>query len=296
MVSSSCQDPACQLCGYDRDLELPEALVEDCHAGRLLLVVGAGASTDTHNTGGSFYERVHSALDLQDEPPFPDLMSLFVDARSRNELIELFLFHLLYKRSFPRLAEQISEFHRRLSENPFIRELITTNWDDLFEHHTGAVPLVVGPDFAFWDVPVRKVLKIHGSILNPGSIVATRPEYEEALSALRSGAVGAAAKHLIATRTVVFIGYSFRDDDIKSIVETLRGDLLTAARKCYFVNPDPNFSPPLAGAEVLQTSARHFIKMLDDALVERGYLLPRSIFDRIDRLAEREADARERGY
>jgi len=62
---------------------------------------------------------------MGDEPPFPDLMTRFVKERSRNELIARFLSHLLYKRSFLRLADQVSEFHRRLSENPFLRELIS---------------------------------------------------------------------------------------------------------------------------------------------------------------------------
>jgi SIR2-like domain len=294
-VSQACNDPGCRLCGADVDIELPDALVEDCHAGKLLLFVGAGASTETHSAGISFYDRVCTRLDLQDEPGFPDLMTLFVNRFSRNELIEFFLGHVLYKQGFPTLAARISEFHERIGENPFIRELVTTNWDDFFERCTGAIPLVVGEDFAFWDAPVRKVLKVHGSILNPGSIVATRAEYDRALNDLRSGAVGSAAKHLIATRTVIFVGYSYRDDDIRAIVDALRSDLSTAARKCYFVHPDPNFQPPLDGAEVLATSARHFVKLLDDALVEREYLLPRTIFDRVNRLLGREADARERG-
>lgn len=291
-----CKEPACVLCGTDHDIDLPEALVDDCHAGKLLLFVGAGASTDTHNAGGSFYERIRNHLGTEEEPDFPDLMSEFVERYSRNELVEAFLHHFKYKQSFPRLAELVSEFHLRVAVNPFLREIVTTNWDDLFERHCDAIPLVVGEDFAFWDAPIRKVLKIHGSILNPGSIVATREEYDRALSDLRSGAIGAAAKHLIATRTVVFVGYSYRDDDIREVVDALRGDLSSAARKCYFVHPDPGFEPPLEGAAVLNTSARHFMKLLDDALVEQGALLPRAIYDRVDRLMNREADARERGY
>jgi len=262
----------------------------------MLLFVGAGASTEVHNAGGSFYDRVRSVLGVQEEPEFPDLMTAFVEEYSRNELIELFLQHLLYKKSFPTLFDRISDFHWRISVNPFVREIITTNWDDLFERITGAVPLVVGEDFAFWDAPVRKVLKIHGSILNPGTIVATRDEYERSLADLRSGAIGSAAKLLIATRTVVFVGYSFRDDDIREIVDVLRSDLSSAARKCYFVHPDPEFVAPLAGAEVIRTSARHFATLLDDALVEDEVLLPRDMYDRIDCLLDREADARARGY
>lgn len=40
-----------------------------------------------------------------------------------------------------------------------------------------AIFLVAPEDFAFWDLPDRKVLKIHGSIHSLGSILATRSDY-----------------------------------------------------------------------------------------------------------------------
>ena len=87
----------------------------------------------------------------------------------------------------------------------------------------------------------------------------------------------------MATGTVVFVGYSYRDDDIKHIIDALRADLGTAARPCYFVHPDESFVPPIDGAQVIRTSARHFIKLLDDALVDQQVLLPRDIYERVER-------------
>ena len=291
-----CGDVSCALCGADNEVVLPQRIVDDCHSGRLILFVGGGASTEVHNAGGSFYDRVRDELGVNDDLAFPDLMSMYVARHSRNELVENFLAYFMYKKSFPVLNERISEFHSRLSMNPLLQKIITTNWDDLFEKVAEATPLVVGDDFAFWDSPIRKVLKIHGSILNPGTIIATRDEYNRSLDALKSGQLGATTRHLMATGTVVFVGYSYRDDDIKQVIDALRADLGTAARPCYFVHPDTTFEPPIAGAEVIHTSARHFIKLLDDALVAQEVLLPRTVYQRVERLMERHYGARDRSY
>jgi SIR2-like domain len=124
-------------------------------------------------------------------------------------------------------------------------------------------------------------------VLNPGTIIADRSEYDASLTALAGHALGGAVRHLLATRSIVFVGYSLRDDDIKDVIDVLRSDLGTAARRCYFVHPSEEFIPPVEGAEVLHTSASWFIKLLDDALVSAGYLLPTIMYDRLEILDQK---------
>lgn len=50
----------------------------------------------------------------------------------------------------------------------------------------------------------------------------------------------------------------------------------------YFVHPSEKFVPPIDSAEVLHTSAAWFIKLLDDALVSAGCLLPTAMYDRLE--------------
>jgi hypothetical protein len=62
-------DHQCLECGYDTNVPIPDRLVEDCHAGKLLLFVGAGASTESHNVmPRTFYDvvadRVGTSEDL----------------------------------------------------------------------------------------------------------------------------------------------------------------------------------------------------------------------------------------
>jgi hypothetical protein len=288
-------DAKCLECGDDIDIELPQRLVEDCHAGRLVLFVGSGASTESHNVMHStFYDVVAGKVSDSAGLSFPDLMTKFVDLNSRSDLINLFYRRVRYIDSFPTLHRKATRFHRYVGQIPFFQEIITTNWDDYFERWADAVPLVHGPDFDYWDLAQRKVLKIHGSVLNPGTIIASRSEYDASLDALARHALGGAVRHLIATQSVVFVGYSLRDDDIRDVIDVLRADLGTAAPRCYFVHPSEQFVSPIEGAEVLHTSAAWFVKLLDDALVAAGYLLPTTMYARLELLDRRLREARTR--
>lgn len=288
-------DHKCLECGDDTDVPIPNRLVEECHAGKVLLFVGAGASTESHNVmPHTFYDGVAHRMGTSEDLAFPDLMTRFIEENSRGDLINLFYERMRYIDSFPTLHDRASRFHKYVAQIPFLREIITTNWDDYFEREADAVPLVYGPDFDYWDLAQRKVLKVHGSVLNPGTIIANRSEYDSSLRALASHALGGAVRHLLATHSVVFVGYSLRDDDIKDMIDILRSDLSTAARRCYFVHPSEEFVPPIEGAEVLRTSAAWFVKLLDDALVSAGYLLPVEMYERLEILDQKLRRARTR--
>jgi hypothetical protein len=78
----------CDECGADVDAPLPDRLIEDAHAGKVLLFVGSGASTEAHNVlGRTFYDEIRSEVGSGNEGiAFPDLMSDFVRRFSRAEL------------------------------------------------------------------------------------------------------------------------------------------------------------------------------------------------------------------
>lgn len=296
MASEQDHFAVCSECGLDRAVELPDRLIDDCVSGRVVLFVGAGASTESHNVmPNTFYNVIAGRVGLEEASlPFPDLMTEFVAQYSRTDLILEFFQRIQYIETFQDLRSAATKFHSAVGVIPFFREIITTNWDDYFERESGAIPLVTGNDFDYWELPVRKVLKIHGSYQNPGSIIATREEYDHSLAQLRGGALGSTVRHLLATKTVVFVGYSLRDDDIRDVIDALRSDLGRAAPRVYFVHPSDDFEAPIADAVVLRTTASSFVKQLDRELVSRGYLLPMSIYSRVDELNRRTREAMQR--
>src|SRR5439155_7591185 len=112
-------------------------------------------------------------------------------------------------------------FHRALSTSWQVKDIVTTNWDDYFEGECAATPFVTAEDFAFWGLPGRRVLKIHGSVSGLGSIVVTREDYERCFQSLSTGLLGSSLRMMLATKTFLFVGYSVADSDLVNILRLL---------------------------------------------------------------------------
>lgn len=105
-----------------------------------------------------------------------------------------------------------------------VDEVITTNYDDLFERASAAVgrPVTVLPH-ALARRSERWLLKMHGCVSRPDAIVVTREDYlrfQENRSAL-AGIVQA----LLMTRHMLFHGFSLRDDNFHRIAHAVRSAL-----------------------------------------------------------------------
>ena len=207
----------------------------------------------------------------------------------RKNLLQKIQQRFAYVSSFQELYRTATSFHRALSTLFYIQDIVTTNWDDYFERECGAIPLVTAEDFAFWDLPGRKVLKIHGSIQNLGSIVATRDDYDRAHKRLQKGALGSALKLLLATKTVLYVGYSFADDDFVELNKFIRDELGSLAPQAYIVTLDQASSSRFvaAGLQPIYTDATHFIEGLKEHLLEDKHFLPDENFSGIVETWER---------
>jgi hypothetical protein len=110
--------------------------------------------------------------------------------------------------------------HALLASLP-VSEVVTTNYDDLFERASNVVgrpcARIPGQVVAAGE---RFILKMHGCVTQPSSIVLTRGDYlrfQENRSAL-SGIVQA----LMLTRHMLFVGFSFTDDNFHRIAHAVR--------------------------------------------------------------------------
>ena len=169
-----------------------------------------------------------------------------------------------------------------------VENIVTTNWDTNFEDVCGATPIVVPDDYAFWDMPGRKVFKIHGSITNWGSIVATEADYRRCYRRLRDGVIGASLKHLLATKRAVFVGYSLRDEDFSRLYGFLRREMGEVLPRSYIVTLDPRINRAThPDSTVIYTSGEYFLEAIVDRFLEEG----RIINPKITRAAARKLDA-----
>lgn len=275
----------CLWCRVERPFDMPEQLAHACFAGDLVVFAGAGISTEARLVlPFTLYDHVLAELELDpsENLSFPNLMTRFEEARGRMALLATIKERLDYVKSFPNMDGQASLFHRELAGLFTVRNIVTTNWDDYFEQCCGAQPFVTDADWAYWKADDRKVFKLHGSVLNPGSVVATVADYKRCYRNLSQGLVGAKLKEMLSTKTVVFVGYSLRDDDLIRLYRLIKrrmGDLLP---RSYVVTIDDKPKTGIAkDMHVIQTSGVHFLRELkrqfrDDEILpaERFEVIP----------------------
>ncbi|MGG0940761.1 SIR2 family protein [Bacillus subtilis] len=282
--SKNCE---CEVCKNNHEFNLPSDIIEAVQNRNLVVFSGAGVSTESRSVYNySLYEEIRDSLNLDRSTnlSFSELMSQFCkQPNGRAKLLRKIKDRLDYVSSFPELERRASNFHNELSTIHQITEIITTNWDDLFERKCGAVPIVTIEDFAFWNNPGRKVLKIHGSINNYGTVIATKEDYDKCYHSLNSGIIGSSLKTMLATKCVVFIGYSFGDEDFNKIHNSLVEEMKDFLPHAYIVTLDVkaeekfmdiNFTPII-------TDATFFIKVLKEHLVHLELIVPDENFGNI---------------
>lgn len=267
----SCADDRCLVCGLDFEFELPSRIVEAARRRELVIFAGAGISTETRDVFPfSIYDLAVERLGAESIPSdcsFPELMQQFQDTFGRVELVKLISGKLDSVDGFRRARLQATRFHRELATMPYIVDIATTNWDTYFEQECGATPFVTGEDVALWNSASRRVLKIHGSMSNLGSLVATQSDYEARLDKLSTDVMGGLLRQLLATKPVVFVGYSLRDWNFRRLYEALVKDMNGFAPEAYVVSPYQEGETNDLGMRVLKTSGTAFLRELKRKLV-----------------------------
>lgn len=276
----------CAFCLNQFPFEMPKGIVDDLLNNKLVLFAGAGISTENKTVfKETLYEEIALDLGIDEDMEFPDLMQKYCDAtiNGRRKLLEKIKYRFDYCHQFKELYKIASRFHTELAPFWMLKEIITTNWDDYFERKTGAIPIVTSEDFAFHDIDQRKVYKIHGSISNYGSIVATKDDYDKCYQQLNSELVGAKLKTLIATKTILFIGYSFRDFDFNKILQFLKEEMKGLLPHIYIVTLDNEIDSRLEGINctVINTDGRFFFQELRTHLERMELIVSEKNIDRI---------------
>ena len=290
---SSADACMCAECRHRRPFTFPDSLLDDCRAGRLVFFAGAGISTERDDVlPRTFYANICADLGLDPATagPFPDVMSAFVaQPNGRRGLLNRLRERLAYIESFEEIRNAATRFHRELSTLHLADVIITTNWDDYFERECGATPFVTAEDFTFWEVPGRKVFKLHGSVNGYGSLVATRSDYDACYERLSAGLLGSTLRLMLATKTIVYIGFSFRDEDLLRLHTLLTQEMKGLRPQSYIVTLDRASDERFRqhGLIPIYTDGTFFIKSLKAQLVKEGSMLPDTVYNGLRTLISR---------
>lgn len=274
----------CAICKNYHDFALPDDLFEALVNYELVIFAGAGISTENKNIFPStLYEDILAeTCSHEKDMSFSKVMSEFCKNKGdRHELIDRIRTRIEYVRSFPELYRSTVKFHKYLAKIPCIKEIVTTNWDDFFEIECHATPFVYEKDMVFWNKPERKVLKLHGSINNLGSMVITFEDYEDKYQSLNTGLVGSQLKLIIANKKLAFIGYSFNDEDFNRVYSFVRSQLGDFVRKSYIVTLDKSKDDKWKelGLLPIYTAGEYFLQVIMHKLELRECLIPDSTID-----------------
>lgn len=265
----------CIHCRLDFDFEMPQGLPDAAHRRQLVVFAGAGVSTEVATVfPETVLEIAAGRLGIEEPESFPETLQAFQDRFGRTELVRMVKRKFDYIDNFPRLRSHARRFHRELATMPYLRDIATTNWDTYFEEECAATPFVTGEDIAFYEMPGRRILKVHGSITNLGSIVATESDYKRSLEELSTNVMGGLLRQMLATRTVVFIGYSLRDWNFCRLYSALKADMKEYAPRAYLVSPfaDENALYRDFNLTIIRTSGVRFLKDLKAEMVGHCFI------------------------
>ena len=135
-----------------------------------------------------------------------------------------------------------TETHKIISQIPHFRNIITTNYDSLFESVYGSGKLnVIFSDNHTPYIDTKKVnlFKIHGDLSNPDSIIITESDYNNFFSKdTEQNTIWSVIKGIIATKSILFIGYSLEDTNVEVVFNKIREKIGENRKECYFVAPN----------------------------------------------------------
>lgn len=281
-LASSKLHEGCAVCGTHYPVDVPEDLVSAARARNLVVFAGAGISTEAPGLfPETFYQEIEARI--HDEPSgddFPSVMQEFEERFGRRELVRTLIERIDYVSTFRSLQNRTTAFHEELGTITQLDAIFTTNWDDFFERFAGARPYVLDEDFAFFDTPGRRVMKVHGSISNLSTIVATTTDYEAREADLRESVMGAKLREFLSTRTILFVGYSLTDSDFQSIYRSVIERMGAFRPPAYIVTPVETSSAAEFGLTHLKTDGGHFLHLLKSRIEEVNEHVPDERLDR----------------
>jgi len=207
--------------GLDEQLLAPAArLSQAATDGRLALFVGAGVSLGAGlPPWGELLEQLATRAGIVGEElqrllqlPLLDQAALIEQRVGDTEQLKRLVASAM-------TSDRVSLMHVLLADLP-VREIVTTNYDDLFEQASRDLCQVSClPHLPRREAP-RWILKLHGCVSTPESIVLTREDY------LRyehnRGALAGIVQALLITRRLLFVGFGLRDDNFHRIADEVR--------------------------------------------------------------------------
>ena len=207
---------------------------------KLVIFVGAGASISSGMPSWKkAVDQIKGKLDLvSDENDLLKIPQYYYNSRGKNEYTSLM--RSIFKYDKPLTPSKI---HKQLLDFN-VHTIITTNYDCLLEQaaeeNAEQVQIISSDkDFAYKNGG-KEIIKIHGDFSHD-NFVLKEDDYLNYSSNFKL--IESYVKSLIGSKTILFIGYSFSDPDVKQLFSWVRNTLDKDMQQAYLINLDDEYDP-----------------------------------------------------
>lgn len=270
------------------EIVIPSHLLQDIIDEECVLFLGAGASTEAKGaTGRPLYSKELLLDELIRECNCPaELPKLLpevaqyyceaLDAGNKGRLARLIRERIDRFMKIPPLYREVTVCHSIIASIPHFKVVVSTNWDPFMERTMNVIPIVRDKDIAYWSDASRQVIKMHGCITDPESMIITKSDYQNYIRRMSHSQISNKIRDLMGTKTFLFLGYSLADPSFETIHSNILERLGVFARTSFAILPNvaehdiANWKK--RGVIVIRGLAYPFLKKLGQMLVERKVL------------------------
>lgn len=217
-----------------------ETLFRSIRRREVLLWVGSGFSLYAgYPSGGGLVEILHNGLtpsqreQLNSNDPLPRYAEQYITLHNdrRNELTRELM------RVFTAAPKSLAT-HELLTKVSFIDQIVTTNYDNLFEQAYGhrLHKVTHGKNIPLGEPNQVTLYKVHGDFQDPDSIIIANKDFR-GFFRKQDELLWTSLKALMAKRHLVFVGYSLEDPNVKELFEELHATLGSQMHEAFFVAP-----------------------------------------------------------
>jgi hypothetical protein len=252
-------------------IQIPNGLIDAVKQRQAVLFAGAGISYASVKVGGLELRNLVGEEIKKDFPSYDYSSRSFEDVCDEYEVLNdrtrlVGLLASLIPQNAPALSSHLSAVN-------IFRFIITTNWDQLFESAANQANhryhiLTEEADAAMFNYDNHNLLKIHGSIDRPRSLVCTTEDYE-GFADTHAQLLNHVA-NLIDNYTVLFIGYGMRDEHLRRLFYQIRQKRGNFQRRNYIVGFYDDVRTRLLEDRtmtVIQEDAVEFLKELEKRIL-----------------------------
>lgn len=260
---------------------IPESLFSDVMSGELILFLGAGSSTE-----GFSYFRIKLTDVLAERCKYPKTSTYSLpyiaqyycdtlDGGFKGRLIREIRSYLDMYMDAGEAYRTVTMIHKIVAKIGFFKNIITTNWDVFLERELNLIPIVRDTDLVFWNDEKRQLIKMHGCISQPDTMIITVKDYDDYISKNIDTPISNKIKDMLATKSFLFVGYSLRDENFRLIQDKILSRMGSFSRTSYAIMREPSEEDveywKKRGIMLLPYNALSFFRDLFDYFIKEGY-------------------------